>query len=404
MILEVDVSDFSAAESALGYLYQARYALLLLIDGPEEHQLVLEKLDDIVLEDCGTPAELLQAKYHTSHAANLTDSSADLWKTLRIWSTHLKNELIKIPPTALTLITTAMAPGGSIASNLRPGSHRTCTAALHQLRQIAEDSKNVKLKSAFEAFTALSGAQQEALVNAISVLDSSPDIGDVQAKIKERIRAAVDRQNRDALYERLEGWWFGKVVDQLRSTNPTPITGFEVNDKLRMIAEQFIPAALPIDYLGAEPEDLRPGSDDRMFVRQLRTIDAGLTRIEKAILDFYRAFEQRSRWAREELLVGDEVEVYEARLIDEWQRYAAALTELFDATTTEIELKNAGRQIFAWVEQTADLRIRPNVGERYVMRGSYHLLANQIKPRVWWHPRFLDRLTETVGTMAGTSS
>src|ERR1019366_10588686 len=43
--------DFSAQESGLGYLYQARYAFWLLLDGPEEQEVVLETLDDIVLRD-----------------------------------------------------------------------------------------------------------------------------------------------------------------------------------------------------------------------------------------------------------------------------------------------------------------------------------------------------------------
>jgi hypothetical protein len=204
----------------------------------------------------------------------------------------------------------------------------------------------------------------------------------------------VDRQNRDALFERLEGWWFGKVVDQLRADRPMPVAGFEVYDKLRTIAEQFGPNALPIDYLDARPDSVDPHMDNRTFVRQLRAIDVGLTRIEKAILDYYRAFEQRSRWAREELLVGDEVESYERRLIDEWERFAAALTEELDGAASEIELKRVGRHIFNWMEQTADLRIRPNVSELYVMRGSFHILANKPTPSVWWHPKFVERLSE----------
>jgi hypothetical protein len=26
------------------------------------------------------------------------------------------------------------------------------------------------------------------------------------------------------------------------------------------------------------------------------------------------------------------------------------------------------------------------------MRGSFHMLADQDPPRVWWHPRFVERL------------
>jgi C-terminal domain 7 of the ABC-three component (ABC-3C) systems len=389
----VSVPDFSAQESGLGYLYQARYALWLLLDGPEEQEVVLETLDDIVLSQDGTPHDLLQTK-HNSVPARLTDASSPLWKTLRIWSTHIKDSVIQVPPTALTLITTAEAPANSIAAALRPGSERDCAAALDGLRKVAQTSKNDDLKAAFAAFTDLTDDEQFRLVDAIHVLDNSPDISDTGDKIRDRIRAAVDRQNRDALFERLEGWWFGKVVDQLRADLPTPVAGFEVYDKVRAIAEQFGPNALPIDYLDARPDSVDPQTDNRIFVRQLRAIDVGLTRIEKAILDYYRAYEQRSRWAREELLVGDEVESYERRLIDEWERFAAALTEELDGGATEIELKKVGRQLFNWMEQTADLRIRPNVSELYVMRGSFHILANKPTPGVWWHPKFVERLSE----------
>lgn len=377
----------------MGYLYQARYALWVLLDGPEERELVLETLDDIVLGQDGTPQDLLQTK-HNAKPARLTDSSPQLWKTLRIWSSHVKDGLIRVPPTTLTLITTAEAPDDAIAAVLRPGRDRDSATALQRLVEIAGSSKNEELKSAFAAFESLTSEQRVQLVEAIQILDRSPDISDVSAKIRDRIRAAVDRQHRGALYERLEGWWFAKVIEQLKTSQPAPIAGFEVYDKLRAIAEQFGPDALPIDYLDAKPDGVDPHTDDRMFVRQLRAIEVGVPRIEKAILDYYRAYEQRSRWAREELLVDDEVELYERRLIDEWERFAAAIADEMSSTASEIELQKVGRHIFNWMEQTADFRIRPNVTEPYVMRGSFHILANKPVPSVWWHPKFMERLTQ----------
>jgi hypothetical protein len=47
------MADFSAREPPLGYLYQARYGLYALLSGPEERELVIETLDDIVLEQEG---------------------------------------------------------------------------------------------------------------------------------------------------------------------------------------------------------------------------------------------------------------------------------------------------------------------------------------------------------------
>ena len=46
------------------------------------------------------------------------------------------------------------------------------------------------------------------------------------------------------------------------------------------------------------------------------------------------------------------------------------------------------------MEQEADFRVRPNVTEPYVMRGSYHMLADKNPPRVWWYPKFLERLEQ----------
>jgi hypothetical protein len=53
------------------------------------------------------------------------------------------------------------------------------------------------------------------------------------------------------------------------------------------------------------------------------------------------------------------------------------------------------------MEFTANFPIRPLVTEPYVMRGSYHILANEEKPRVWWHPKFLERLQVLLAVPAG---
>ena len=232
-------------------------------------------------------------------------------------------------------------------------------------------------------------------MSSIYILDQSTNIQDTTDLIKDIIKVAVAREHRDGLYERLEGWWFGKVVSHLRSDAPEPITGFEVIDRIISIAEQFLPDALPIDYLEAEPEIIDPTSDSRLFVSQLKMISVQNPRIEKAIIDYYRAFEQRSRWVREDLLIGDELEKYENKLVDEWDRFKLAITDDYsDEELPEPELRRIGRDIYNWMEQTADYKIRPNVTEPYVMRGSYHILADDNPPRVWWHPKFIERLTQ----------
>ncbi|MEH1898428.1 MAG: ABC-three component system protein [Nostoc sp.] len=392
-------TGFSAGSQALGYMFQARYALYLILTNKEELELAVESLDDITFfEDENNPTELLQLKHHTTQAS-LTDSSTDLWKTLRVWSTQLQENKISLPDTLLTLVTTAEAPETSAAFLLRPIKARNAKLALQKLLEVANKSNNQALTKSFEAFKALDHTQKQLLIDSIQIIDGSPDIIDITPKIKEKL-VAVRREHRDGVYERLEGWWFAKVVKHLRDDSINFISGFEVRDKICEINDQFKPDALPIDFFDLEiPEQPDISQDNRRFVAQLNEIAVHNKRIEKAILDYYKAFEQRSRWAREELLFGGEIEKYEKRLIDEWERYMLALQdEMSDCDDNELDYKKFGRKVFNWMEQEADIRIRPQVTEPYVMRGSYHILADQKLPRIHWHPKFLERLTQLLAT------
>lgn len=389
-------TGFSAGSQALGYMFQARYALYLILTSKEELQIAVESLDDITFfENENNPTELLQLKHHTTTQASLTDSSSDIWKTIRVWSTQLQENKISLPDTVLTLVTTAESPADSAAFLLRPVKDRKPKLALQKLLDVANTSKNLALTKSFEAFKALNSTQQKLLINSIQIIDNSPDIIDITPKIKEKL-IAVRREHRDAVYERLEGWWFAKVVTHLRDSSLDFISGFEVRDKICEINDQFKPDALPIDFYDLEiPEQPDISQDNRCFVDQLKEIAIHNKRIEKAILDYYRAFEQRSRWAREELLFGGEIEKYERKLIDEWERYKLALQdEMLDSN--ESEYQKFGRKLFNWMEQDANIHIRSQVTEPYVMRGSYHILADQ--RRVHWHPKFLERLTRLLAT------
>lgn len=390
-------TEFSAFAPALGYLYQARYALYLLLDASEEAELSLERFDDVAFEKDGTPQELLQLKHHST-PASLTDYSSDLWKSLRIWATLVSENKVKLPGVMLTLITTGLAPESSIACQLRPQQGRNVADIRKKLLGVAETSKNQELKSAFDAFKGLSKKEQEALISSIQVLDRSSTIVDTSALIQRKL-ITVRREFIQPVYERLEGWWFIKIVKHLSSNAESPITRYEVQEKLADIAEQFRSDNLPIDFLEAEmTASVRATYDNRVFVLQLREIMLSNKRLEKAILDYYKAFEQRAKWAREDLLIDGEMERYEKRLIDEWERFCDMCLDGEDISSDE-NCRFIGRKIFNWMDMVADFPVRPMVREPYVMRGSFHILADRQPPKVWWHAQFIDRL----GTLLSTS-
>ncbi|UQZ84565.1 hypothetical protein SK3146_03820 [Paenibacillus konkukensis] len=385
------ITDFSANAQALGYFYQARYALYMLLKSNPDLHISIEKLDDISFEKEGTPTELIQTKHHMNSISSLTDSCSDLWKTIRVWSTAVQNGDVSTESVKFTLITTGVAPEGSIASKLYPyQEYRDVCSAVILLNEVAENSKSQSNKPAYEAYLGLSEVQREQLISCVYVLDASPNIVDTKEYILRELRYATRPHFKEAIFQRLEGIWFNKVIQHLSTDSVNTISQIEIVDFINDLQEQFHQDNLPIDFLDyVAPAEESIAENQRVFIEQLKLVTVGQPRIQKAISDYYRAFEQRSRWIRDELLFVNELESYETRLVDEWERRFEAMQEDFE-DDSEIQIKRAGRALFNWMDQEANIHIRPRCTEPYVMRGSYHLLSNRLK--VGWHADFINRL------------
>jgi hypothetical protein len=168
------------------------------------------------------------------------------------------------------------------------------------------------------------------------------------------------------------------------------------------LREGFMQNALPIDDDLLEfrlDEATRIVHEKSNFVQQLELIMAGKRRIAAAIRDYYRAFEQRSRWLRDELVIGLDLCKYEKRLLDEWEIiFEAMRDELGDSEAEEVK-EVAARSVLAWAERT-NIPIRSSVTEPFVCRGSLHMLADEI--RIGWHPEFQERLAHILIEKART--
>jgi hypothetical protein len=162
---------------------------------------------------------------------------------------------------------------------------------------------------------------------------------------------------------------------------------------------QFKEDNLPIDVLDLEIK--HTAFLGEQFVNQLRLIDVGNPRIRIAIREYFRAFEQRSRWVREDLLHVGELGKYETRLVEEWEILFERMKEDLGPDAAEAEKKKAARALYQWVEAEANFPIRPRCGEPFVTRGTFHILANGSAPRVGWHPEFLAKLMDLLESETG---
>jgi len=287
--------------------------------------------------------------------------------------------------------------------SIQGGLHDKTKSLAEQAEEALSRSKSDLIGGIAEEFNELTLTEKHDFLARIQILDSSPRIEDIPVIIKDRFLRSIRREYRNAVFERFEGWWNDEIIKQLTSTRDEGIFGFEVSDKLASLSEEYKFDNLPITFRGKDPAgEIDTENDPRIFVMQLREIGVSSGRIRNAILDYYRAFEQRSEWARENLLVSGEIEDYEDRLVDEWSRYRDVVFEDLDEHSAEEVLQGAGKELYKWADQQSgnieSLRIRARVTEPFVTRGSFHILADiEPEPRVYWHPHFLDRVGKALG-------
>lgn len=396
---------YSAREQGLGYIYQARLALLRLLQMPEDTAVFLEMDDDLDFIDSDGGKSLASLK-HKAVGDKLTNLSTDFWKSVNIWLARYKRDGRAASNLRFFLFTTGTVSTNSFLARLLPDQSVDSgdVATLTELANAAlADSMSTLIAPIRTAFDELSDLEKQDFLERILILDGSPRIVDIPTIIKDNHMRSIRREYREFVFERVEGWWTDTVIKQLTRARKDGIFGYEVSDKLSNFAEEYKTDNLPITFRAKVPADeIDIEADPRLFVVQLREIGISSSRIRSAILDYYRAFEQRSAWARENLLVSGEVEYYEDRLADEWNRYKDVAFEKLNEDSAEDALREAGTILYNWVEfetgKLEYLRIRARVTEPYVLRGSYHILADATpEPRVYWHPRFLDRLAEMLG-------
>lgn len=388
-------SIFSANEPNLGYLYQVRYGLMLIVsEQNQDAKLLIEQIDDISIER-PTSMEVYQTKLHINSVANLTNASTDLWKTIRVWSEGIASGQLDPDNCIFNLITTASASTDTIPFKLKEGTSKTreVEEILNELLEVAATSDNKTNKAAYAAFGALTNDTQRKLIKNISVVDSSIDLNEAKDGIKKLLFYSTTSDKVEALYQRLEGWFVGEVILQLQNQR-AEVTGKDVQDKILDLADSFKLDNLPDDFaisIASEEEKLSPYRK-KSFVKQLEAvgIKSNAKTISHAISDYHRAYSQKSKWLRDGLINATDEINYDLKLIEDWEKKFAILE---DSAESADEIKKAeGKKFYEshYVNTQPNIHIRERFKEQYMVTGSCQILSD--KKKVGWHPDFKTKI------------
>lgn len=387
-----------ASASAIGYLYQVRWALLELLRGARSRpdmSLTLERLDDVAWEDSvGDPLSALQLKHHAVGQGSLSDKSADLWRTLKVWIDDVRLRQIDGPE--LSIVTTATAPPDSAAWFLRTESRDTAIA-LTRIDSAAGSSTDQTTRDARLAWQALPEPERIGIVQRTTVLDADVRIEGLDEAIDSELWMIAPRDRETDFRAELDAWWLAVAIDLLRKARGS-ISVREMKAKLDDIRDRFLPDNLLTIDVSVTPEEALAQYEHRNFVRQLKFISATPVMLRTAVTDFHRAVTQTTEWLDRNLIEMTEFDRFKERLTDEWE---IAFDDMIDDLPEDApadDRAKAGKLLYRRLRDSVAVQVRPRYTEAFYARGIRHEIADG--GSCGWHPDF-ESLIEalTVGTV-----
>ncbi|WNY25460.1 hypothetical protein MsAc7_10120 [Methanolapillus millepedarum] len=346
----------------------------------------IETLDDIVYENEDNVTDVIQVKHHES-GKNLTSSSNDFWKTVKIWI-DTKNEPGVTNDTLFYLITTETISEDSIPYYLKEDGHRDVAEAIKKMDEWTVKEKVQKdFKKIFELYNEMECFEKENLFKNCFILDKSINISNIREEISKEIHHSCEPNQIEKFVDRLIERWLTLVETKIRSDYKL-ISGVDIYSIISELREEFKRDNLPVDSEIMEIQLEYESYWRYMFIKQLDLIHMSEKTKRYAVEDYYQSREQRSRWAREGFLYPGELDKYDKKLKVEWERQFEFEKSKNNYLKKE-DLIQIGQEIYNTFQKTGE-PIRKNFSDPFLSRGSYHILSDELE--VGWHPQYYEKL------------
>jgi len=401
---KLGTNTHSAIGPALGYYYQAIFALISLMDSQNDNAYVsIETFDDVFHED-GKIKNLHQLKHKTISNAKMSIKHDDLWKTLKVWCDFIS---INDPMEGIfTLSTVATIDRSSPLNVLKTNSEDRSELDLLLLKEAnrvidvrekvrkenlqllkkRQKEKNMPYQSRYkgcEAYLALSSSSRRGLLINTRLNTAIFEISAAHNEVITRIKKNTQPKNHISLAESIIAWWDREAVKSLTRERKECIYLSELQE---FIARKN--AELYNDGFTDDIDDLelpKPDISHSVHTRQLEIIDASLTQRRRSFNTEVKARIQRGIWIKNNLYSASKLNKYDANLIEEWSYKFDEIREFANDISQE-DKKARGRDLLDWSHTEANNQVR-NISPHYnnpdLIRGSYQMLSKD--KSIGWH-------------------
>lgn len=398
----------SAVGPALGYYYQAIFALISLFDSNNDNAFVsIETLDDVYHED-GVKKTLNQLKHKTTNST-ISIKTDDLWKTLKVWCDFIKNN--DVANGGFTLSTVATIDPSDLLNILKSKDiDRTDleVGLLAEANRVVKERKDVENENLLlvskgqkekklpyeskykgcEAFLSITDIERKTLLRNTLIFTSVFSISDAQNEVIKRIRKNTKKDIQAALAESIISWWDREAVKSLTKERTECIYLSELQEYIsKKNAELYNDGFTDdIDDIELPPPDLLHS----VHVKQLEIIEATITQKRRSFNTEVKARIQRDIWMKNNFSSISKLSKYDQILIEEWSYKFGEI----DNSISENNKKSEGRILLDWSHNEAPKQVK-SISQNYnnpdLVRGSYQLLSKD--KRIGWHCDYISLIS-----------
>jgi len=393
-----------AVGPALGYYYQAIYALITLFDSENPGAYVsIETFDDVFLSD-GSKKELHQLKHSISDDTTISIKSDELWRTLKVWVDYLGAN--NVDDGIFTLSTVAKLDKSSelnVLLNDKSSRIKLEAALLDEAKRVMDKRAGViaeniiklskgeketelpfsKKHKGCQAFCSLSPQQRKSLLKNVRMKTESFTAAQATLEVLKRIKATTDPKIQKSLADRILEWWDRQAVQSLTGERHQCIYQSELQEFITRKGAELYNDGFSDDLADIEiPPIISPNPIQK---RQLELVEASRSQVNRSYQTEIRARIQREKWIDDNLPAAKKLEKYDESLIREWSYKFQDINDK-KIIYTEEQIKEEGRLLLDWTHNEAHQQLG-KISKSYdnpdLIRGSYQMLSS--KKKVGWH-------------------
>jgi ABC-3C protein len=385
----IDTTHTATGQMA-GYLFQPDRALVLLCSCNNNESVSIELVDDVaMIDDDGNVIFREQDKSSIqAEGQPFKDRSKDLWNTLMIWATEIKNGTLKIETTKLVCVTNKKLDDNSLIKKISSAKTEAEVTTAIALLKTAAAEPPAGLKKTIETVLAEEEILKK-LIPQITLIEDN-NLETRNKEIADELHLSDEIKNN--VIESLRGWLNESILKQLERGQAPIIkkTDFnnryhlvinkETDDRIVFMAKRFVKSKIS--------QTDREEASDRTFVKQLDLVGHSDKHniLLDAIDDFLCSEAERTR-----LTIKGDLDREELNDMDELSK--ERWTEVFRRKMTQLkpdmkedDLAEFAFEIYDTTVSGYLAEIRGNKTQPYFTKGSFHKLSDELE--IGWHPHW----------------